>query len=124
MSNDASIGYLGKATGPTAEMLAAAPVESFGFWILVLAFLLFVGSSALLAIKGRVAGAWLTLWGLLIVLLYFVFQNTVAQDADPDLRHGPWADAIAFVAYGAGGFFIALGYARLAYHILRSTSKR
>ncbi|MDB5977906.1 MAG: hypothetical protein JWR07_4666 [Nevskia sp.] len=117
-----SIVYLGKATGPTAEMLAAAPVESLGFWMLVLAFLLFVGSSGALAIKARAAGAWLTLSGLLIVLLYFVFQNTVAQDAD--LRHGSLADAIAFVAYGVGGFLIALGYARLAYHIMRSTSKR
>ena len=42
-------------------------------------------------------------------MLYFIFQNTVAQDAE--LRYGPAAEALSLISYGVGGLLIAMGYA-------------
>jgi hypothetical protein len=124
MENEPSVTayYLGKSTGPTPEMLAAAPYESFAFCTLALAFVLFSLSSGVLAIKARAAGSWLTSAGLLVMFLYFVFQSTVAQDAE--LRYGPWADAVSVIAYGFGGLLVAVGYARLALATLRAKRSR
>jgi len=122
MSNEATVTYLGTATGPTPEMLAAAPYESFGFWILIAAFALFLVCAFVLATKARARGSWSTILGLLVVLLYFAFQNTLAQDAE--LRYGPWADAIAYIAYGLGAFLISLGYAGLTVSLLRASRVR
>jgi len=122
MNNEATITYLGKATGPTPEMLAAAPYESFGFWVLVAAFTPSLACAFVLAFKGRARGSWLTISGLLIVLLYFVFQNTLAQDAE--LLYSPWGNAVASITYGLGAFLVSLGYARFAVATLRAGRAR
>lgn len=122
MSNEATITYIGRATGPTQEMLAAAPYESFGFWVLVAAYTLSLACAFVLAFKGRARGSRLTISGLLVVLLYFVFQNTLAQDAE--LLFSPWGTAVASITYGLGAFLIALGYARLAVATLRAGRAR
>lgn len=119
MSSKATVTYLGEATGPTPEMLAAAPYESFGFCVLASAFVLLLASSSALAVKRRAPGAWLTVSGLVVVFAYFIFQNTLAQDAE--LRYGPWADAVAYIAYGSGAFLISVGYVRLARGLMRGS---
>jgi hypothetical protein len=122
MSGEVTVSYLGKATGPTPEMLAAAPYETFGFWLLATAFVLLVASAIVLAVRVRIAGTRLTILGLAVTLGYFTFQCTVAQDAG--LRYGPWADAVALVAYGCGGLLTVLGYARLSLAIIRGQNGR
>jgi uncharacterized membrane protein YecN with MAPEG domain len=101
--------YLGEATGPTADMQQAEPWITAGFALVVFALLLYLGFSVV-AIKRRTPGRWLTFSGLSIIMMYFVFQNTVAQDAE--LRYGPVADALSLVAYGFGGLLLAAGYAK------------
>ena len=101
--------YLGEATGPTAEMKQAAPWISGGFGLVVLAFLLYFGFS-ILALKRRAPGRLLTFSGLCIMMVYFIFQNTLAQDAE--LRYGPVADALSLILYGLGGLMVAGGYAK------------
>jgi hypothetical protein len=100
--------YLGRATGPTPEMEQAAPWITGGFLLVAFAFLLYLAFS-ILAVKRRTSGRWFTISGLCIVLLYFIFQSTVAQDAE--LRYGPAAEALSLISYGLGGLLVAVGYA-------------
>lgn len=102
--------YAGRATGPTTDMQNAAPWIVGGYWLVVLAVLFYFGFGVV-AVKRRTRGRWFTLSGLIIIMLYFIFQNTVAQDAE--LRYGPVADALSLVAYGTGGLLITAGYAML-----------
>jgi hypothetical protein len=104
------ITYAGRATSPTREMQHAAPWILGGYGLIALAILLYFGFGVL-ALRRRTGGRWLTLSGLIIVVLYFIFQNTVARDAE--LRYGPVADALSLVAYGTGGLLVTAGYARL-----------
>ena len=102
--------YLGQATGPTPEMEHAAPWIASGFGLVILAFLLYLGFS-FVAAKRHAAGRWFTIAGLSVVMLYFIFENTLAQDAE--LRFGPTAVALSFISYGVGSLLVAVGYARL-----------
>jgi hypothetical protein len=113
--------YLGVATGPTAEAQAAAPWATGGFVLILVAFTLCFAATAVLVVKRRVPGRWLILSGLTFVMIYFLFQNTLAQDAE--LRYGPVADALALVSYGLGGFAAALGYTRLVWHVCKERNE-
>lgn len=116
--DQATVIYLGKATGPTDDVLAAAPYESVGYWLMLAAFLIMLGAAGVLRFKARAPGSGLCLAGLLLVLAYFLFRQTVAQDAE--LRYGPWADAVELVAYSIGGLVIAIGYARLTFYVTKT----
>lgn len=113
---------LGVATGPTADALAAAPWLTGGSLLILVTFLLCFGATVLLATKRQVPGRRLMLSGLILVLVYFVFQNTLAQDAE--LRYGPVADALTLVSYGVGGLIAAIGYARLVWHLCKEVNER
>jgi hypothetical protein len=106
--------HLGEATGPTPEMQQAAPWITGGFWLMVFAFLLY-SCFAVSAAKRRTPGCWFTLSGLVIIALYFIFQNTLAQDAE--LRYGPVADALSLAVYSIGGVMLAIGYARTVLYV-------
>ena len=116
-----SMEYFGTATGPTPEMLAAEPYISAGFWLMILAFLCYLGF-AILALKNRVPGRWFTLSGLMVFLAHTIFHNTLAPDAELD--YGPYASALEFITYGTSGLFVAVGYARLVWHSRKNNNAR
>ena len=121
MSKEAQVSYLGTATGPTPEMLAAQPYITAGFWLIVLAFLCYLGFT-IVVFRRRAPGRWFTLSGLVVLLIYFLFHNTLAHDAE--LEFGPTADALELIAYGISGLLVAVGYARLVLHIRQENNAR
>ena len=121
MSKEAQVFFLGKATGPTPEMLAAQPYITAGFVLMVVAFVCYLGFT-IVAFRRHAPGRWFSLSGLVVVLSYFLFHNTLAHDAE--LEFGPTADAFELIAYGISGLLVTVGYARLVLHIRKENNAR
>jgi hypothetical protein len=113
---------LGVATGPTDADLAAAPWMTAGHTLILAAFLLCFTTTVVLAIKRRAPGHRFILAGLILVALYYVFQVTVANDAE--LLYSPAGYALAHVAYGLGSLVVAIGYTRLVWHVCKGKAER
>ncbi|MEZ5707668.1 MAG: hypothetical protein R3E56_22040 [Burkholderiaceae bacterium] len=88
-----------------------------GYLLLVVASLIVTTATALLAVKGRVPGAWLALSGLALGWLFFLFQNFSG------FMLGPLSSWAAVGVYGVCGLTSSLGFARMAMHWLGSTRK-
>jgi hypothetical protein len=110
------------ATGPTEEALTAAPWRAGGDALILIAFVLCLTATVFLGIKRRAPGYRSVLSGLILVALYYLFQITVANDAE--LRYGPVAEALTRVAYGLGSIVVAIGYTRLAWHVCKVDGER
>ena len=113
---------LGVAEGPTDEGLAAVPWIMGGFALIVTAFLLCFTATVFLAIQRRAPGHWFILSGLVLMALYYVFQVTVADDAE--LTYGPAGHALALVVYGLASILVAIGYTRLVWHVSKGKAER
>jgi hypothetical protein len=109
MTQEAQTVYLSDPSGRLVEMKQAAPWLTGGFSLLMIAFLLYCGFGVVAA-RRRIPGRWLTLSGLAIIALCFIFQITLAQDAK--LRHSSMGEALCLIVYGSGGLMVAIGYAR------------
>lgn len=110
------------ASGPTSDALAAAPWATGGFALILAAFVLCFSATVVLGIKRQAPGRRLMLSGLTLIAVYFLFQDTLAQDAE--LKYGPIAEALTLVAYGLGGMVVATGYARLVWYLCKEDIER
>lgn len=112
--------HLEKAQGDVAGM----PTEWFyglfvsGYLLLAVAFLVSTAFAGVLAFKVKVPGSLWMFNGLVLAIFYHLVQNVSG------FMLGPLSEGVALSVYGVCGWLVAVGFVRMAVHLMRSSKGR